>query len=250
MSDTVTLTYTVTVGQVFGATLKNVVTPGPTPCPDPVDDAPNIIDCDETTHFTPHFVLDKSVDFDDVDGDGKAEPGQTLTYKLTMTNDTTNATVTNAVVDDDVSDVLDNGSIVETPAELAAKGLVRTGSTLTWTVASLAPGATIEVTYQVLIAADQWGETLRNVATPGPRGACVKDRRVRDHHGDASGARGRRGAGRGAGRRRPAVEAKVLPSTGAPNYLEQLVLFAGLMLALGVTMTTLATMRGRRRPER
>ena len=38
VSDTVTLTYTVTVGQVFGATLKNVVTPGPTPCPDPVDD--------------------------------------------------------------------------------------------------------------------------------------------------------------------------------------------------------------------
>ena len=115
-------------------------------------------------------MLDKSVDFDDVDGDGKAEPGQTLTYKLTMTNDTTNATVTNAVVDDDVSDVLDNGSIVETPAELAAKGLVLTGDTLTWTVASLAPGATIEVTYQVLIGADQWGETLHNVATPEPQG--------------------------------------------------------------------------------
>jgi len=45
------------------------------------------------------------------------------------------------------------------------------------------------------------------------------------------------------------LPAKVLPSTGAPNYLEQLVLFAGLMLALGVTMTTLATMRGRRRLE-
>jgi fimbrial isopeptide formation D2 family protein/LPXTG-motif cell wall-anchored protein len=175
VSDTVTLTYTVTVGQVFGATLKNVVTPGPTPCPDPVDDNPNIIDCDETTHFTPHFVLDKSVSYDDVDGDGKAEPGQTLTYKLTMTNDTTNATVTNAVVTDDVSDVLDNGSIVETPAELAAKGLVLSGDELTWTVASLAPGATIEVTYQVLINAGEWGETLHNVATPEPEGPgdCV-----------------------------------------------------------------------------
>ena len=175
VSDTVTLTYTVTVGQVFGATLKNVVTPGPTPCVDPVDDNPNIIDCDETTHFTPHFVLDKSVSYDDPDGDGMAEPGQTLTYKLTMTNDTTNAVVEDAVVTDDVSDVLDNGSIVETPAELAAKGLVLTGDELTWTVASLAPGATIEVTYQVLIAAHQWGVTLRNVATPEPDGPgeCV-----------------------------------------------------------------------------
>jgi hypothetical protein len=58
VSSTVTLTYTVTVGQVFGATLKNVVTPGPTPCTDPLADSPNIIDCDETTHFTPHFLVD------------------------------------------------------------------------------------------------------------------------------------------------------------------------------------------------
>jgi Prealbumin-like fold domain len=93
-----------------------------------------------------------------------------------MTNDTTNASVTNAMVDDDVSDVLDNANIVETPAELAARGLVLTGTTLTWTVASLAPGATIEVTYQVLIAAHQWGVTLRNVATPAPGpGECVKE---------------------------------------------------------------------------
>jgi fimbrial isopeptide formation D2 family protein/LPXTG-motif cell wall-anchored protein len=175
LSDTATLTYTVTVGQVFGATLKNVVTPGPTPCVDPVADNPNIIDCDETTHFTPHFVLDKSVSFDDADGDGLAEPGQVLTYTLTMTNDTANATVEDAVVTDDVSDVLDNGSIVETPAQLAAKGLALNASDLTWTVASLAPGATIEVTYQVLIGAHQWGETLRNVATPGLGGDCVDE---------------------------------------------------------------------------
>jgi fimbrial isopeptide formation D2 family protein/LPXTG-motif cell wall-anchored protein len=177
LSDTATLTYTVTVGQVFGATLRNAVTPGPTPCVDPVDDDPNIIDCDETTHFTPHFVLDKDVSFDDADNDGLAEPGQVLTYKLSMTNDTTNATVEDAVVTDNLLDVLDNGSIVETAAELAAKGLVLNVSTLTWTVASLAPGATIEVTYQVLIADHQWGVTLHNVATPEPNGPgeCVDE---------------------------------------------------------------------------
>jgi len=170
VSDTVTLTYTVTVGQVFGATLKNVVTPGPTPCPDPVDDDPNVIDCDETTHFTPHFLLDKAVDFDDPDGDGMAEPGQELTYTLTMTNDTEKAVLLDAVVTDDLAKVLDNGTIVESAAELAAQGLVLSGTTLTWTVAELQPGDIKKATYTVLIGDGQWGQVLHNVATPTPGG--------------------------------------------------------------------------------
>lgn len=174
VSDTVTLTYTLTIGaDAFDRTIHNVVTPGTVLCPDPVDDDPNIIDCDETTHFTPHFLLNKSVVEGDEDGDGESEPGETLTFTLTMENDS-DALLEDAVVIDDVSDLFDHGTITSTEAELAAEGLVlddtADAETLTWTVASLAPGASTSATYEYLIGEGQHDVLIENVATPEPGG--------------------------------------------------------------------------------
>ncbi len=178
LSDTVTMTYTVTVGEVFGATLKNVVTPGTQPCVDPDPDP--LIECDETTHFTPHWTLDKSVELlaSPGDDDGLAEPGERLTFTLELTNDS-DAVVEDVQVTDDLSDVLDNATLVDTPAQLAAKGLVLNGSTLTWTVdgpiPATNPDTSVTVSYTVEINAHQFDVTLRNIATPvpGDGGECI-----------------------------------------------------------------------------
>jgi fimbrial isopeptide formation D2 family protein/uncharacterized repeat protein (TIGR01451 family) len=121
------------------------------------------------------WTLDKSVEITTGDGDALAEPGESLTYTLTLTNTSDAVDVTNAVVTDDLGDVLDNGSIVESTLQLAASGLVLSGPVLTWTVVGpVAPGATVHASYTVKIDDGQWGEVLHNVATPenGP-GTCV-----------------------------------------------------------------------------
>lgn len=180
LSDTVTLTYTLTIGEgAWNRTIHNVVTPGTVPCPDP-DPTDPLEECDETTHFTPHFLLNKSVELGDEDGDGEAEPGETLTFTLSMENDS-DALLEDAVVIDDVSDLFDHGTITSTEAELAAQGLVLDGTpdaeTLTWTVASLAAGASTSASYEYLIGAGQHDVVIENVATPeeGGPGECEID---------------------------------------------------------------------------
>jgi len=172
VSDQLTLTYTVTVGaDAWNRTLHNVVTPGPTPCIDTNPDP--LIDCDETTHFTPHFALDKDVELlnGDVvpgDGDNHAEPGELLEYSLTVVNDS-NGDLDDAVVTDNLTDVLLYADMVSTDAELAAQGLSLSGSTLTLTF-DLDAGESLTVRYTVEIKDGTWGVTLHNVATPEPGG--------------------------------------------------------------------------------
>jgi uncharacterized repeat protein (TIGR01451 family) len=177
LSNAVVMTYTVTVGEVWDAELKNVVTPGSQPCVDP-DPSDPFVECDETTHFTPHWVLDKSVELlaTPGDDDGLAEPGEHLTYTLELTNDTEHAIVEDVEVTDSLADVLDNATMVDSLAELAGKGLTLVGTDLTWTVAGpVQPGQTVSVTYTVEINAHAFDVTLHNIATPAPGdgGECI-----------------------------------------------------------------------------
>lgn len=159
-----TLTYTVTVGEaVWGELLNNTVgTTGDDPC---------IGDCEPTTqHPVPGYSLTKSSD--PVDG-SVVEPGQVVTYLLTVQN-TSTTPVTNAVVGDDLSDVLDDADwlgVVGTPAGTAELA----GQTLTWTVDSIPVGGSAELRYQAKVRPDVQQATLRNVATQGPGGECVVD---------------------------------------------------------------------------
>ncbi|RYP85317.1 hypothetical protein EKO23_12590 [Nocardioides guangzhouensis] len=168
-----TMTYQVLVGDRHGVTLRNHATgDGAEPC-----EAGNP-DC-TTENPTPHYLLDKSVAFDDADGDGLAMPGQELTYTLTLRNDTVHAVVRDTVVTDDVSDVLDDATMASTTQELAGQGLVLDDSVigsehLTWTVTGpVAPGATVTATYRVTVDDGAWGRQLVNTATPDRVGDCV-----------------------------------------------------------------------------
>ena len=155
-----TLSYTVEVKpDAYDVSLDNVATPGPGgECVQPTD-------C-TTTHPTPHYTLTKA---SDPESGSTVDPGDTISYTLTASNDS-KGLVTGAVVTDDLSDVLDNATI----GTVGAGGSV-TGSTLTWTVPTLEPGQSATLTYDVAVNDGQWGVTLRNVATPGPGGDCVQE---------------------------------------------------------------------------
>ncbi len=117
-----------------------------------------------------HYTLDK-----EVSPSGTVMPGTTLTYTLTVRNDS-QAVQKGFSVTDDLTDVL--GSVVETaPANLnASVGTPSfTSPTLTWTsTADLAPQTEATLTYTVTVKDDAWKATLHNAATPGPDGDCVQ----------------------------------------------------------------------------
>jgi fimbrial isopeptide formation D2 family protein/uncharacterized repeat protein (TIGR01451 family)/LPXTG-motif cell wall-anchored protein len=178
VSDTATLTYTVTVAEdAVGATLRNHVTsPGSENCPpDPATEDP---DC-TTVHHTPAWTLDKEASFDDADGDGFVEPGQTVTYTLTATNASADAAA-EIVVEDDLTAVLAWADGPDWATELDDE-LSFTDPVLTWTPGTLEPGVgnAFTVSYTVTVDTaeanpDIWAQVLHNVATPeSPGGSCV-----------------------------------------------------------------------------
>ena len=157
LDTTATVSYTVTVNAgAYNKTLTNVVTPGTGgDC-----EAPN--DC-TTTHYTPHYTLSKS----SVPATGSTvQPGDTISYTLTATNDS-QGVVSGAEVTDDLSGVLNNAAI----GTIGAGGSI-TGTTLTWAVPTLQPGDDATLTYTVTVNAGAYNQTLTNVATPGPGGDC------------------------------------------------------------------------------
>ena len=82
-----TLVYTVTVNDdAYNVTIGNVATPGP--------GGECVEEC-ETEHLTPHYVLAK--ESDPVSG-SSVNPGDTITYTLTATNDS-DAVLTGATGD-------------------------------------------------------------------------------------------------------------------------------------------------------
>ena len=122
-------------------------------------------DC-TTTHVTPHYTLVKSSD--PVSG-STVKPGDAITYTLTVHNDSA-ATVSGAVVTDDLSQVLNNATV----SGSIGAGATITGTTLTWNVPTIAAGgADATVSYTVTVNAGAYNKTLKNVATPGPGGSCV-----------------------------------------------------------------------------
>ena len=94
--------------------------------------------------------------------------GSTITYTLTVTNTSAEATLTGASVTDDLSDVLQHASL----GAVGAGGSV-TGTTLTWAVPDLAPGEQATLSYTVNVNTDAYDVSFRNVATPGPGGECT-----------------------------------------------------------------------------
>jgi len=158
---TATLSYIVKVNATaVGVTLRNVVTAnGDTPpeqcSPADTTDA----DC-STTHYTPKWTVAKT---SDPATGSTVLPGDVVTYHLTVTNESADAPATGIVVSDDLSDVLDDAGAFAFVGTSA--GATRTGNTLTWTVGTLAPGATTTLSYKVTVNADAKGVTLKNVAT-------------------------------------------------------------------------------------
>ena len=149
-----TLVYEVTVNaDAFNQTLVNVATPGPG---GECAAAPAVC---TTSHPTPHYLLAKSSD--PASGE-TVVPGDDVEYTLTVTNDS-DGVLTGAVVTDDLSDVLANAEI----GTIGTGGSL-TGTTLTWTVPTLAPAGVATLVYTVTVDADAFNQTLVNVATPGP----------------------------------------------------------------------------------
>ncbi len=121
-------------------------------------------DC-TTEHFTPHYLVSKS---SDPPTGSTVNPGDTITYTLTVHNDS-DATVAGAVVTDDLSEVLNNATVT------VGAGATITGTTLTWNVPTIlaAGGADATLTYTATVNAGAYNKTLTNVVTPGPGGDCI-----------------------------------------------------------------------------
>ncbi|CAL8975928.1 hypothetical protein PROP_01801 [Propionicimonas sp. T2.31MG-18] len=153
-----TVTYTATV-TAAGARVTNTASPASAggTCPDGCS----------TTAYTPSWTLEKT---SDAAPGAVVSPGDVITYTLTVTNRAWTA-LTGAAVTDDLSGVLDHASLVAVP-----EGGTLDGTTLTWAVPEIGPGATAELTYQVRVADDARGVTLHNRAAPaGVGGTCVVD---------------------------------------------------------------------------
>ncbi|WRS29057.1 LPXTG cell wall anchor domain-containing protein [Actinomycetaceae bacterium MB13-C1-2] len=108
----------------------------------------------------PEWTLTKS---SDPITESSVSPGQTITYTLTATNTSTKATLNGATAEDDLSNVLNNAVLTQ---PLAA-GLSLAGTSLTWDVPTLAPGANVSVNYTVTVNQGAYGVTIGNVVTAG-----------------------------------------------------------------------------------
>lgn len=154
----VRLTYQVRLADdARGATLHNVAAPATgggscsTAC--------------ETTAYTTAWSLAKTSD----PGDGATVvPGDEITYTLRATN-TGPVVLTGAVVDDNMSDLLDDADLV---GGLPA-GTSRSGDRLTWRVPDVPVGGSAEVHYTVKVKADAYGATLANVASGVGATSCA-----------------------------------------------------------------------------
>jgi len=123
--------------------------------------------------FQPHWTLTKTSD-----KPVNVTPGESITYTLTVHNDS-QATVQSATVTDDLSDVLDNATL----SLPLASGLELNGTTLTWTVPTpIAPNGTRTVSYTVTVNQGAWDVDLDNLATPGPGGDCPIPAECTTHH--------------------------------------------------------------------
>ncbi len=166
---TAELSYTVRVtAGAYGATLGNVAFgEGATSCAvaglAPID-ATATGAC-RTRHFSPAWSLWKTAD---PDSGSTIVPGSPVTYTLRVRN-TSQAVVSDAVVTDDLADVLQYATL-----ELPPEGTTVAGTVLTWSVPELQPGEEASVSYTVLVGEDDtaYGVRFVNTALPGGGGTC------------------------------------------------------------------------------
>lgn len=106
---------------------------------------------------------------------GPVNQGNTITYRLTVTN--TGTVAGNGDFTDDLSDVLDDATFVPGSLTSTSGTANLAGNTLTWT-GTLAPGGTATITYQVRVDSPDTGDhTLVNYVAPtAPGGSCASAR--------------------------------------------------------------------------
>ncbi|WP_067245462.1 DUF7927 domain-containing protein [Microbacterium resistens] len=162
--DVVTITYSVTVTGSGNTTLANVVT-SPSPAGECVPAPDGTEDC-RTIHKTGGYVYAKTAD---PASGTEVALGDRVTYTLTVAQRGDGA-VADAIVVDDLSDVLDDASWND-DATASSGAVTRVGDTLTWK-GDLAVGQTVTVTYSVTVTSAGPAE-LRNVVTsPDVRAIC------------------------------------------------------------------------------
>lgn len=143
----VTITYTVTVNEdvVSPAVLKNVVT------------SPDSPETPETEDPIGTLELDKKTDV--AEGES-VRIGDEITYTVTATNKS-GTDLLGVLIEDDLSDVLDNATVVDGPSS----GASIEGTLLTWT-GDIKDGDTVKISYTVKVKDDVTGaQSLRNVVT-------------------------------------------------------------------------------------
>lgn len=106
---------------------------------------------------------------------GPVNQGNTITYRLTVTN--TGTVAGNGDFTDDLGDVLDDATFVPGSLTSTSGTANLAGNTLTWT-GTLAPGGTATITYQVRVNSPDTGDhTLVNYVAPtAPGGSCASAR--------------------------------------------------------------------------
>lgn len=156
--ESVVLTYTVRVdeGVPSQTLINNVVTASATPPGLPPIEPPPV----ETVNPVSGFTVTKTSN--PVSGT-KVNPGSTITYTVTATN--TGATVLNPVtLTDDLTEVLNHTSIKGPVTASSGLPPTLTGNTLTWT-GLLEVGASVKVTYSVVVDKNAAGTLVNNVVT-------------------------------------------------------------------------------------
>ncbi|MEW2389583.1 isopeptide-forming domain-containing fimbrial protein [Streptomyces venezuelae] len=161
VGDKATVTYTVTVTNAGDKYLRNVVSGDDSNCPKDSKDP----DCREVLP-EPGLEIRKTA------SPKRAEPGDVITYTVTVHNQKTTA-YQDATFTDDLTDVLDDATWNDTVTKTSGKTeYTASKKTFTWT-GDVAAGATVTVTYKVTVGKPPKGDKkLKNVVVGPDDSTC------------------------------------------------------------------------------
>ncbi|WP_243074349.1 DUF5979 domain-containing protein [Microbacterium sp. SS28] len=164
------------------------------------------------------------------------EPGETITYTVTV-DSTGTVPVHDVVITDDLTQVLRYGVVAPITAPAGTTATVdESASTLVWTVGTLAVGESVTLTYRLTVGETAWDATIHNVVTAVgdvPPSTCADpfDSACTTEHATPP---------------EPAVPSGPLPPTGGTVPLGSL-WAGGLLLALGAAAVLFTRRRARSR---